>query len=172
MQFGKTTMRMLAFALAGGAIWVLDAAPGQAGPPCDPVSGTGATAVDVPFVFEGFATVVIRGVEFEFDVTTVLLGDPVEGDDGTLHVETSHTFSLDDVGDFTTTDKAVADPLDEPGLFRLNSTLRITTGTGAFEGVSGRLTVHGEIDLFDEINGVGFPFFGESSWDVHGVVCD
>ncbi|MFQ5806227.1 MAG: hypothetical protein ACE5I3_07250 [Phycisphaerae bacterium] len=138
---------------------------------CDPVSGHGDTAQENPgdptSPFVGTATVRIRGDTFEdVAVTTILLGPPKEGDDGTLIAQTSHTFTVDDPegslqGSFTTTDKAVLEPTDTPGLFRLNSNMKITSGTGDFENAGGRLHGHGEIDLG----------MGEASFDINGVIC-
>ena len=172
MQFVKTPMLTLTLALAGGMFLALDAAPGEPNPPCNPVSGTSETAVgNTPAVLEGSATLEFGGETFEFALTVFPIGEVVEGDDGTLHVPTTHIFTLDQ-SSITTTDKAVLDPLDEPGLFTVNSRLKVTSGTGLFEGVTGRLHAHGEIDLFDEANGIEFPFFGEASLEYHGVICD
>ncbi|MCH7720447.1 MAG: hypothetical protein IH988_05580 [Planctomycetes bacterium] len=163
MYSSKTvTMAILGFALTGGLLIVRTLS--AAGPPCDPVSGFSETAVEEengPFV--GFATLEIRGEEFEFSLEVSILGEPVEGEDGTLHLPTSHVFTLDDESSFTTIDKAVADPIEgSPGLYTLNSNMKITSGTGMFDGASGSLHAHGELDLV----------FGTASLDYHGVICD
>lgn len=140
---------------------------------CAPVAGFGETAVGkVPGVFEGLGSISIAGEEFEVALETVLLGKPVEGDDGTLHAVTSHTFVFNDEDSFTTLDRAILEPAGPPGLFRLNSSMIIMSGTGVFEDARGRLHAHGHVDLFDEDNGIEFPFFGEASFDIRGVVCD
>jgi len=131
-------------------------------PRCNPVDGWGSTTdEDGDGVFVGSGALVIRGAEFEVSITTVLLAGPFEGDDGTLHATTSHTFSFDEENSFITTDKAILEPTDIPGVFTLNSNMKITSGTGMFEWSSGRLHAHGEIDL---INGV-------TSFDINGVIC-
>ncbi len=165
MYSSKTvTMAILGFALTGGLL--IGPTLSAAGRPCDPVSGFSETAVEEengPFV--GFATLEIRGEEFEFSLEVFILGAPVEGEDGTLHLPTSHVFTLDDKSEssFTTMDKAVADPIEgSPGLYTLNSNMKITSGTGIFDGARGRLHAHGELDLV----------FGTASLDYHGVICD
>lgn len=141
-------------------------------PRCDPVSGDGTTAVDdEPGVFEGSGTVFIRGEEFAVSIRTVIIGKPIERGDGTTHATTEHTFIFDGDNSFTTTDKAILRPLGPPGLFKLNSNMEITSGTGVFEDVRGRLHAHGEVDLFDEDNNVAFPDFGEASFTNNGVIC-
>ncbi len=177
MRLRKVKTSVLGLALAGGMFLAGDSAPGGQGPACDPVSGDGATAVgEVPGVFEGSAGLRIRGDEFEVSVNTILCGLPREGDNGTMHATTSHTFTFTDGSSFTTTDKATMEPIEgEPGAFTLNSTMRVcSTPCGVkedCENARGRLHAHGEIDLFDEVNLVEFPFFGEASFDIHGVVC-
>ena len=144
-------------------------------PACAPVAGFGETAVVDPKcggVFVGMGTISIAGEPFDVALETVLLGEPVEGDDGTLHAVTSHTFTFDGGDSFTTIDKAVLVSAGAPGLFKLNSTMEIVSGTGVFEDARGRLHAHGHVDLFDEDNGIEFPFFGEASFDIRGVVCD
>ncbi len=163
MYSSKTvTMAMLGFALAGGLL--IGPTLSRAGRPCDPASGSSETAVDeVPAVFEGSATLKIGGQEFEFSLSVSIVGDPVEGEDGTVHLPTSHVFTLDDESSFTTIDKAVADPIEgSPGLYTLNSNMKITSGTGIFKGVGGKLHAHGVLDLF----------LGTASLGYRGVICD
>lgn len=146
-----------------------------AAPACAPVAGFGETAVVDPKcggVFVGMGIISIAGEEFDVALETVLLGEPVEGDDGTLHAVTSHTVVFNDEDSFTTIDRAVLEPVGPPGLFRLNSSMQIMSGTGVFEDARGRLHAHGHVDFFDEVNGIGFPCFGEASFDIRGVVCD
>jgi len=156
----------LALGVASGKTSLLEA------PRCDSVSGDGATAVDdEEGVFEGSGIVFIRGEEFDVSIRTIIVDGPIEGDDGTLRATTSHEFTFDDGSSFTTTDKAILEPAGPPGLFNLNSNMKITSATGIFEGVRGRLHAHGQVDLFDEDNGVGFPDFGEASFTTNGVIC-
>ena len=149
---------------------------------CAPVAGFGDTAVvfdpkcdpgKADGVFVGWGTISIAGEEFEVALETILLGPPVDHG-GTLHAATSHTFFFDDEDEssFTTIDRAVLVPAGPPGLFRLNSSMEIVSGTGVFEDARGRLHAHGHVDFFDEDNGIGFPCFGEASFDIRGVVCD
>ena len=163
MYSSKTvTMAILGFALTGGLL--IGPTLSAAGRRCDPVSGFSETQVEEengPFV--GFAMLEIGGEEFEFSLEVFILGAPVEGEDGTLLLPTSHVFTLDDESSFTTMDRAVADPIDgSPGLYTLNSNMKITSGTGIFDGPRGSLHAHGELDLV----------FGTASLDYHGVICD
>lgn len=168
-------------AVAVVAITVVLTPAHAAAPACAPVAGFGETAVvfdpkcdpdKADGVFVGMGIISIAGEDFEVALETILLGPPVEGDDGTLHAVTSHTFVFNDEDSFTTIDRAVLEPAGPPGLFRLNSSMRIISGTGVFEDARGRLHAHGQVDFFDEDNGIGFPCFGEASFDIRGVVCD
>lgn len=145
-----------------------------AAPACAPVAGFGETAVVDPKcggVFVGMGIISIAGEEFDVALETVLLGEPVEHG-GTLHAVTSHTFTFDGGDSFTTIDKAVLVSAGAPGLFKLNSTMEIVSGTGVFEDARGRLHAHGHVDFFDEDTGIGFPCFGEASFDIRGMLCD
>ena len=125
--------------------------------PCDPVMGAGQT-FGTPTGFAGSADLVIRGVEFTAQVTTILLGPIRETDDGTLLADTSHTFDLGADGTFVTVDKARLVPTAVPGVFRLNSTLKVTEGAD-----KGNLTAQGTITLI--------PGQEATDFDVHGSIC-
>ncbi len=178
MRLSKLTTSVLALGLAGGMFLLVGPASGEGNPACDPVSGSGDTEVDPtePGVFVGTGVLVIRGQQFDVGIV-VTGGEPRIGDDGTMHVATSHTITYVDEGEesvLTTTDKAVLEPIPDgaPGAHHMNSNMKITSGTGIFAGVSGRLHGHGTIDMFDEVNNIAFPDFGEASYDINGVMCD
>jgi len=143
-----------------------------AGSHCQRVHGTGLTFQNVAVVgpFEGTAELNLG----DADVRSDLLGLPEEKPDGTLHALTSHRFDLED-GSFVTVDKAILAPTETPGLFNVNSRLRICATPDCeaeiVEGeivngraLCGRLSVHGTINF-----GV-FP--AEADWRVTGKICD
>ncbi len=177
MRLSKLTTSVLALGLAGGMFLLVGPASGKGNPACDPVSGHGETAVDVPGIFAGSGFLVIRGEAFDVDFL-VTGGQPWIGDDGTMHVATSHTITYvdesGDVSELTTNDDAVVEPIPggAPGEHHMNSNMEIDSGTGIFAGVNGRLHAHGTMDFFDEVNNIAFPFFGETSYDINGVICD
>ncbi|UCG59602.1 MAG: hypothetical protein JSU70_08805 [Phycisphaerales bacterium] len=116
-------------------------------PAKDPVSGSGSSSAISEYQFAGSATLVIRGVEKPADLLVTLLGLTVS-EDGVQHVVATHTFTFTDgSGSITTSDKEIAEPTDEPGLYTLNANMKVVEGTGIYEGVSGHLTAHGTIDF-------------------------
>jgi hypothetical protein len=97
--------------------------------------------------FSGTATVTIGGVTFSGSVQVIPTGPIVESEDGVLHFpEVVHVFDLGDQNTLVTTGKEVADPVNPFGLYTLNGYMKITSATGIFEGASGELSVHGELD--------------------------
>jgi len=121
-------------------------------PRMDPVAGGGETWAISPYEFAGGGQIIIRDQQYEFSAYTVVM-DIRPGDDGTLHVRTSHTFRF---GEYmiVTDDEAVADPTDTPGLYVLNSNMQVITGG------RGRLHAHGFIDLLA----------GHTSFELRGAV--
>ena len=135
----KWTIRFLTLAL----LIVLSTALAE--PAKDPVSGSGSSSAISDYQFAGSATLVIRGQEKLADLVVTLLGLTVS-DEGVQHVVATHTFTFAD-GSITTSDKEVAEPTDTIGLYTLNANMEIVSGTGVYEGVTGRLTAHGTIDF-------------------------
>jgi hypothetical protein len=134
----------------------------------DPVSGSGLTFATGPNTFAGIATLIVRGKVLDAEVEVALFEPPVESEDGVLHVnaiEHIFIFSVDEnedpIDSFTVTGKEVADPTDTPGLYILNGYMKIICGTGAYEGVSGEMSVHGTID---------FRELPSASFDIHGAI--
>lgn len=110
----------------------------------EPASIQGQVDLDM---FSGTATVTIGGVTLSGSVQVIPTGPIVESEDGVLHfTEVMHVFDLGDQNTFVTTGKEVADPVNPFGLYTLNGYMKITSGTGTFEGASGELSVHGELD--------------------------
>lgn len=115
-------------------------------PAKDPVSGSGSSSAINEYQFAGTATLVIRGQEKSAELLVTVLEEPRISDDGVHHVVATHTFEFAD-GSITTSDKEVAVPTETLGLYTLNATMNVISGTGVYEGVSGRLTAHGTMDF-------------------------
>ena len=127
-----------------------------AGPARDPVSGTGSSHLTKMYPDEDLPEGVI--MQFEGSVELLVRGEPktaelvvniysvLENEEGVQHVSASHTLILAD-GSITTSDKEVAEPTETPGLYTINANMEVVSGTGIYEGVSGRLTAHGTIDF-------------------------
>lgn len=115
-------------------------------PAKDPVSGSGSSSAINDFQFEGSAALVIRGAEKSAKLLVTVLAPPEISDEGVQHVVATHTFTFAD-GSITTSDKEIAEPTETPGLYTLNATMKVVSGTGVYEGVSGHLTAHGTIDF-------------------------
>jgi hypothetical protein len=115
----------------------------------DSVFGSGSAVLNPETgLFEGSVDLTITGEEFEnIPFTVTLLAPLVPNEEGVLHVEATHTFDFGDGNTFTTNDKGIGEPMETSGLYTLNETLTITSGTGNFEGASGVLHAHGELDL-------------------------
>jgi len=113
----------------------------------EPVSGSVSAIAINAYQFEGTATLTIGGGEEVKPSFVATLLEMSENDEGVLHAKVSHTFDFGDGNTFTTEDKAVMEPVDEFGLYTLNETLKIISGEGDFEDVSGELHVHGQINF-------------------------
>jgi hypothetical protein len=118
-----------------------------AGPARDPVSGSGASSAINEYQFAGTAKLVIRGQEKWTDLLVTVLAPPRISDDGVQHVDATHTFTFIDGSTITTSDKEIAEPTDIPGLYIINANMKVVSGTGIYEGVSGHLSAHGTIDF-------------------------
>ncbi|UCG50283.1 MAG: hypothetical protein JSU94_10910 [Phycisphaerales bacterium] len=145
----KLTLAWIVPALALALLVVLSTA--LAGPARDPVVGSGSSSAINEYQFAGSATLVIRDVEKSTldspeGLLVTLLDPPRIRDDGVQHVVATHTFTFA-VGSISTSDKEIAEPTDTPGLYTLNANMKIVSGTGVYEGVSGHLTAHGTIDF-------------------------
>jgi hypothetical protein len=126
-----------------------------------PVSGFGWADLNLATgAADGKATLVIEGATL-VALVHVQLGEQFISDDGVLHAEASHTFNLPG-GSITTTDKGVV----ELATGTLNEHLTITSGTGDFEGVSGDLSVHGQV----QFPSPGAPPIAYVSYDIRGVL--
>ncbi|UCG59568.1 MAG: hypothetical protein JSU70_08635 [Phycisphaerales bacterium] len=116
----------------------------------DPVSGSGSADAllfpDGTGTASGEATLVIGGTTLNADVV-VQIYESYFRDEGVLHGVSSHTFDFGGGDEITTSDKVVGEFTGPPGLLTLNEKLTIVSGTGAYDGVSGDMTVHGQLQF-------------------------
>ncbi len=123
----------------------------------EPVSGSGTAKLNlVTGEAVGQADLIIGGEEFTASLA-VQLTSQVVSDEGVLHATATHTFTLPG-GTIITSDKEV---IDTDGT--LNAHLTITGGTGAFEGASGELTGHGQVQFTS-------PTTANVSYEIRGVI--
>lgn len=141
----KLTTKLTMFVLALTVLIVLATALAETAG--DPVSGSGSSSSINAFQFAGSATLVIGGEEKSAELLVTVLAPPVISDEGVQHVVATHTFTFNEEDSITTSDKETAEPTDTPGLYTLNANMNVVSGTGIYEGVSGRLTAHGTIDF-------------------------
>jgi N-acetylneuraminic acid mutarotase len=113
----------------------------------DSTWGSGSTAAINDYQFAGIATLNIRGQEKSADLLVTLLAEPEVEPNGVQHVLATHTFTFADGSSFATSDQEVATPTATPGLYTLTGIMDLISGTGMYEGVTGRLTVNGTIDF-------------------------
>ncbi len=115
---------------------------------CDHVSGSGATVLDpTDGLFKGSGNLTIQGENLNASII-VSVANLFTSKDGVLQAKgVTHTFDFGDGNTFITSGNEIGDPTDTPGLFTLKGLMRITSGTGAYENVSGQLTIRGEMDM-------------------------
>ncbi|MCC6359293.1 MAG: hypothetical protein IT450_11170 [Phycisphaerales bacterium] len=126
------------------------------------VHAAGHTFAVSEYEFQGLATFTLDGTDYEVTAHTVLL-DMQELPNGMIIVQTSHTFDFGDGDTLVTLDHQLLIPVG-PGLYGLRSALRITGGTGMFEGASGAF--HGLPE--STINFAALP--PEAIWNCAGVI--
>ena len=110
-------------------------------------TGTGATAAINDYQFAGTAALTIHGHQNSTDLLVTLLEPPVVDANGVQYVKATHEFTFPDGSSFITSDAEVATPTETEGLYTLVAVMDISSGTGIYEGVSGRLEAHGTIDF-------------------------
>jgi hypothetical protein len=69
-----------------------------------------------------------------------------ENGDGSSVMNARHTISTA-AGSITTADVIILRPDQNPSIVRPNSRVEVTGGTGAYEGATGQLHTHGEVNL-------------------------
>jgi Tol biopolymer transport system component len=122
--------------------------------------GVGATAAINDYQFAGTATLTIHGQKKAADLLVTLLKPPVVDADGVQHVAATHKFTFADGSSFVTSDQEVATPTETEGLYILTGIMDIASGTGMYEGVTGRLGVNGTIDFATQPPAAQFDIAG------------
>ena len=110
-------------------------------------TGAGATAAINDYQFAGTATLTIHGQEKPADLLVTLLEPPVVDANGVQNVVATHEFTFADGSSFITSDQEIATPTETEGLYNLTAIMDIASGTGIYEGVTGRLMANGTIDF-------------------------
>jgi hypothetical protein len=118
-----------------------------AGAVCEDTTGAGATAAINDFQFQGTATLTIHGHEKSADLLVTVLEPPVVDADGVQLVKAMHEFTFADGSTIVTSDLEIATPTETEGLYTIVATMDIASGTGIYEGVTGKLEAHGTIDF-------------------------
>ena len=124
-------------------------------PARDPVSGYGSSVLNLatqPPSSTGTVTFFIRGEELTADLSVTVL-TMTFSDEGVLHATALSTLDFGCGDTFTTKDKIVGEPAG-PGLSTVNESLKIIRGTGAYEGASGHLSIHGQMQFVSETEAV------------------
>ena len=126
----------------------------------EPVSGSGWADLNLlTGAAVGHAQLTVGDTTLSAEVFVQLTGQ-VPGDDGSLHATATHTFVFDN-GSITTTDRGV---IDTDGT--LNEHLTIVSGAGGFEGATGELAVHGQV----QFPAPGEPPIAHVFYDIRGVI--
>ena len=113
----------------------------------DNTSGVGATSAINDYQFAGTATLMIHNQAKQADLLVTLLEPPVIDDNGVQNVKATHEFTFSDGSSFITSDQEIATPTETEGLYNLTAIMDITSGTGIYEGVTGRLQANGTVDF-------------------------
>jgi hypothetical protein len=135
----------------------------------DNTTGAGATAAINDYQFAGTATLTIHGQEKSAELIVTLLEPPVVDANGVQHVKATHEFTFADGSSFVTSDQEIATPTETEGLYNLTAIMDITSGTGIYEGVTGRLQANGTIDFAAQPPAAQFEIVGAVIEDTTGA---
>ena len=131
--------------------------PALADKVCNEVIALGGTFATGPTSFTGEADSNLGQMAVNVEITSTK-----PNADGSLNATTSHTFSTRGLV-FTTRDRARLVPLNDTGLFRLDTQATIVEGDWLQHGVWGHVKLDGLINL-----GARQPW---ARWLAEGVVC-
>jgi len=131
-----------------------------AGAVIEDTTGAGATAAINDYQFAGTATLTIHGQEKPADLLVTLLEPPVVDANGVQYVKATHEFTFTDGSSFITSDQEIAIPTETEGLYNMTAIMDITSGTGIYEGVTGRLQANGTIDFASQPPAAQFEVVG------------
>jgi N-acetylneuraminic acid mutarotase len=132
-------------------------------------TGTGATTATSAYRFTGTATLTIHGQEKSADLLVTLLEPPVVDANGVQYVKATHEFTFADGSSFITSDQEIVTPTETPGLSTLIAIMDISSGTGMYEGVTGRLMANGTLDATGRTWSVQFEIAGAVCEDTTGA---
>jgi hypothetical protein len=110
-------------------------------------TGSGATSAISENQFAGMVTLTIHGQEKSADLVVTVLEPPVIDANGIQYVTATHEFTFADGSSFITSDQEIATPTETEGLYDITAIMDITSGTGIYENVTGRLEANGTIDF-------------------------
>jgi len=127
---------------------------------CEDTTGAGATMAISDYQFAGTATLTIHGQEKSADLLVTVLEPPVVDANGVQYVTAMHEFTFTDGSSLTTSDHEVATPTETEGLYSITAMMEIASGTGLYEGVTGRLEANGTIDFAAEPPAAQFALVG------------
>jgi hypothetical protein len=134
----------------------------------DNTTGSGRSAAISDFQFAGTATLKINGQEKPADMLVTIMEPPVVYANGVQYVKSTHEFTFADGSSFITSDQEIVKPTETEGLYNIIAIMDITSGTGIYEGVSGRLIADGTIDFTAQPPAAQFEIFGEVIEDTTG----
>jgi len=141
-----------------------------AGTVIEDTTGAGATSAINDYQFSGTATLTIHGQEKQAELLVTLVEPPVIDANGVQYVTATHEFTFADGSSFITSDQEVATPTETEGLYILTGIMDVTSGTGIYEGVSGRLSVvNGTIDFSSQPPAAQFDIVGAVMEDTTGA---
>jgi N-acetylneuraminic acid mutarotase len=129
-------------------------------------TGLGATSAINDYQFVGAATLTIRGQEKTADLLVTFLEPPVVDANGVQHIKATHEFTFPDGSSFVTSDQEIATPMATEGLFTLAAIMDITSGTGLYEGATGRLEANGTLSFRGRFPSAQFEMAGAVIWAV------
>ena len=112
------------------------------------------------YQFAGTATLTIHGQEKSAGLLVTVLEPPVVDANGVQYVTAMHEFTFTDGSSLVTSDQEVATPTETEGLYSITAAMEIASGTGLYEGATGRLEANGTIDFAAEPPAAQFELVG------------
>lgn len=116
---------------------------------CSHVFVNAVTTASNPFgPYSGNATVEINQVSYQADVFAELVNMSGPTEDGTFHMETVTEFYFPALLSYLYAfESVVLSPTSDEGIYRMNSRMDVTGGTGYFAESFGKLSSHGFVSF-------------------------